>query len=121
MMPLRVHADLSLTIDGQNARLSGTGRQLTLELQDARTLKQLLNVALPQLPFGSKAKPTHPLKALPSLLAGQGITLNIRDRRGALLILGHDAQGKRLTLPFVGSFEDSQLASRGALLRMALA
>ena len=113
---LAVHADLDLEIDGQSATLTGTGRRLVLELASARMLRGILDVELPRFEAAGWSR-----RDMPALLTQQSLTLEIRDARGALLVLGKDAEGRRLTLPGVGSIDDAKLASRTALLRMAFA
>jgi hypothetical protein len=113
---LLVHADLDLVIDGLPAKLTGSGRVLRLELSEARILRSLLRVSLPRFPiFGSRA-PTP--AQLPGLLAAQGLTLEITDPSGPLLVLGEGAKDKIYRLPGVGRLEYVALARPGAALRL---
>ena len=112
---LAVHADLALEIDGQPATLTGTGRRLVLELASARLLRTMFDVALPRLDDSGWRR-----RNLPALLTRQSLTMEIRDRRGPLLVVGKEAEGRRLRLPGIGRIDDAKLGSRTALLRMAL-
>lgn len=56
----------------------------------------------------------------PRFLASQGLTIEVRDRRGPLFVAGAEAAGKTLRLPIVGKLRDVELARRTALLRLAL-
>lgn len=115
-MALSVQADLSLSIDGQSAHLSGSGRTLTLTLENPTMLRKMLQVPLPKLAkAGGKERK---LTSIPKLLERMGLTLNIADDKGTLLILGEAAAGKSYTLPFVGKLENVALASKRAALRL---
>ena len=113
---LAIEADLDLDIDGQAAKLTGTGQRLVLELSTARTLRGMLDISLPHI-----AQVGDPRRNAATLLTQGGLTLEIRDGRGPLLVLGKQAAGERLTLPGVGTFEDAKMASKTALLRLAFA
>lgn len=115
-MALLVDADLDLEIGGLSAKLTGSGRVLRLELSETRLLRSLLRVSLPRFPiFGTQApKPTQ----VPGLLASQGLTLEVADRSGVLLILGEGAKGRAYTLPGFGRLEYVALARPGAVLRL---
>lgn len=78
----------------------------------------MLQVSLPDLPmFGpTKAEP----KDFPSLLARHGLTLEIADNKGPLLILGADANGKSYAIPGLGTVNDVALAGLQAAARLAL-
>ena len=114
---LAVQADLDLEIDGQTATLTGTGQRLVLRLSNARMLRTMADVSLPRFAeAGDQAR-----GSAATLLTRVSLTLEIHDARGPLLILGKNAEGKRLTLPGVGTFEDATLGSRTALFRLAFA
>jgi len=114
---LSVEAQLDLEIDGRAATLTGSGQVLRLTLDSARTLRNLRSVSLPQLPiFGGRA-PTF--TDVPGLLAQQGLTLSVADRKGLLLTLGAGAEGKSLTVPGFGTLAHTALANRRAGLRLA--
>lgn len=115
-MALAVEADLSLTVDGQAARLSGSGRQLTLYLASAAMLRDMLKVSLPNV--RSAGDKMRSFSSAPHLLKRAGLTLTIRDDKGPLLVLGEGANGKSYTLPFVGKIEDVALANTRAALRL---
>ena len=115
-MALAVEANLTITIDGQGARLSGSGRQLTLTVDKPTMLRDMLKVSLPNVrSVGDKVR-TY--SDVPHLLKEAGLTLTIEDSKGPLLILGEGAEGKSYTLPLIGKLEDVALASRGAALRL---
>lgn len=119
---LRVEADLSLEIDGRRARLRNAGELLILELETAALLRDLLRVERPDLHalFGIGRAGGGSPRRLPALLAGQGLTVEVHDRRGPLLILGAGAAGREVSLPLLGRVEHVALASAGAALRLAL-
>lgn len=114
---MRLSADLHLEIDGRAATLRGSGRRLTLELERASMLRGMLRVSLPRL--GGAAGDDGPtLRQLPDLMAALDLSLEIRDRRGSLLVVGADAAGARLTLPGLGRLDNVSLANPKALLRL---
>lgn len=115
-MALAVEADLAITIDGQDARLSGSGRTLTLQVATPVMLRNMLQVSLPEP--GEAGGRKHRLSRLPKLLERLGITLVVADKQGPLLIVGADAAGKSYQLPFVGTLEGVALASKRAALRL---
>lgn len=115
-MALAVTADLRLRVDGQNAFLKGSGRQLTLHLDSPAILRSMLRVSLPNVQnAGDKLRS---FSSIPALLTQAGLTLTIEDDKGPLLILGEDAAGNSYTLPIVGKLEDVKLASKRAALRL---
>lgn len=115
-MALSIEAALDLEIDGQGATLTGSGQVLRLTLSSTRTLRSLRAVSLPKLPiFGGRA-PTF--GEMPGLLARQGLTLEVADRKGLLLTLGAGAGGDNLTVPGFGTLAHTALASRRAGLRL---
>lgn len=116
-MALSVEAQLDLEIDGQAATLTGSGQVLTLTLSSARILRNLRTLSLPALPlFGGQ---TLTFREVPGLLAQQGLTLAVADRKGLLLTLGAGASGKSLTVPGFGILAHTALAGRRAGLRLA--
>ena len=115
---LRIEADLELSIDGQAATLTGSGQVLRLTLSSARILRSLRAVSLPDLGISGGQVPTS--SDLPGILAGQGLTLEVADAKGLLLILGAGAAGRSFTLPGFGTIAHLALASRRAALRLAL-
>ena len=115
-MPLRIEADLDLEIDGSPAQLTGSGRTLRLTLSTPRTLRALRQVSLPNLGGAGDRAPTF--RELPGLLAAQGLTLEVADPKGLLLILGAGAQGKSFTVPGLGRIGHLALANPGAALRL---
>jgi len=115
---LRIEADLELSIDGQAATLTGSGQVLRLTLNSVRTLRSLRAVSLPNLAGAGTKAPTF--RDLPGVLAGQGLTLEVADAKGLLLILGAGAAGRSFMLPGFGKIAHLALASRRAALRLAL-
>lgn len=103
---MRIDADLDITIDGRAARLHGSGRVLRLEVEEAAVLRQLA---------ASMARPKRDIGAL---LASQGLTVEVADRKGLLLIVGAGAKPGPLNR-FTGS-KHVQPASYGAVLRLVL-
>lgn len=115
-MALRIEADLDLEIDGRPAQLTGSGRLLRLTLSSPRTLRSLRQVSLPNLGTAGDRAPSF--KDLPGILAGQGLTLEVADPKGLLLILGAGAEGRSFTVPGLGRIEHLALANPGAALRL---
>jgi len=115
-MALVVEADLKLSIDGQSAHLSGSDQTFTLTLENPNMLRKMLQVPLPNL--GTAGGKERNLSTMPKLLERLGLTLNIADDQGTLLILGVGAAGKSYKLPFVGRLESVALASKRAALRL---
>lgn len=115
-MALAVTADLQITIDGQSARLSGSGRQLTLWVETPGILRDMLKISLPNV--RSVGDTVRAYSDVPQLLKQAGLTLTVEDDKGALLVLGEGAEGKTYTLPVVGKLEDVSLASKRAALRL---
>ena len=117
-MALHIEADLELLIDDRRATLTGSGQVLRLTLGNLRSLRDLRGVSLPNLGVLDGAAPTF--KDLPGILAQQGLTLEVADRKGLLLILGTGAAGRSFSLPGLGKIEHLTLASKRAALRLAL-
>lgn len=115
-MALFVEADLELVIDGQPATLKGSGSVLRLTLSTPRTLRALRQVSLPNITTMDGRAPTF--SDAPGVLAAQGLTLEVADQKGLLLILGRGAEGKSLSLPGFGKLEHLTLGSKRAMLRL---
>lgn len=113
---MRVDADLTLFVDGRRATVRGSGMNLRLTLEQPHMLRKFFAIALPH--FGQSGKTDYSL--IPRLLAREGLTLEIADSRGLLMLLGAEAAGKSYTLPGLGKLEHVKLAGPGALLRLAL-
>lgn len=118
-MPLRIEADLRLVIDDRPATLTGSGTVLRLTLSSARILRSLRQVSLPNIGTAGARAPTF--KEMPGLLAAQGLTIEVADDKGLLLILGAGAAGKSFTVPGFGRLEHLALGSPGAALRLVSA
>ncbi len=116
-MALHIEADLELSIAGRGATLTGAGQVLRLTFSDLRSLRDLRSVSLPHLSLGGEA-PTF--RDMPGVLARQGLTLEVADSKGLLLILGMGAAGGSFSLPGLGKIEHLKLASKSAALRLAL-
>ena len=114
---MAVDADLNLDIDGQQARLRGSGQELTLTVETPALLRKFFQVSLPDV--RSADKRGRGVSYVPTLLAEQGLTLVIADEKGDLLVIGAGAQGKSYKVPLVGKLEHVSLASAGAALRLA--
>jgi hypothetical protein len=114
---LSISADLALEIDGQPATLRGQGQTLRLTIEKPRTLKHFFEISLPEVNVLGKTR-FRP-KDFPRLLTGQGLTLEIADTQGPLLLMGKGAEGKRYTLPIIGRVEDVALVSLRAAARLA--
>ena len=54
------------------------------------------------------------------MLAQQGLTLEVADRKGLLLILGTGAAGNSFSLPGLGKIDHLKLANKRAAFRLAL-
>lgn len=111
---LAIEADLDIAIDGRSAKLSGSGKRLTLELASAVMVRDLLRISLPQL-----GPDELTVREVPGLLVALGLTLDVRDRRGLLFSIGSEIAGKTVRVPFLGRLEHVELAGKGALLRLA--
>ena len=112
----RIEADIDLEIDGQPAKFTGSGRHLRLEVNKASTLHKLTRVALPDL--GRAGSPLS-MNEMPTLLSAEGLTLEVADRYGPLLILGDEARGKGYNVPGSGRVRDVKLAKKRAAVRLA--
>ena len=117
-MALHIEADLELTIAGRGATLTGAGQVLRLTLSDLRSLRDLRSVSLPNLGTLGGEAPTF--RDMPGVLAQQGLTLEVADPEGVLLILGTGAAGRSFSLPGFGKLEHLVLANKRAALRLAL-
>lgn len=120
LSPLRVDADINMLIDGQPAKLTGSGDTLRLELDKPYMLRKFFQIELPNVAIFStqtSGKPSFSL--IPLYLAEVGLTLEIADKKGALILLGKAAAGKSYTIPGVGKLENVTLASKSAILRLA--
>ena len=115
-MALAVTADLTVTIDGQRAVLSGAGRQLVLQLDSPAMLRDLLRISLPNVRSASAKLRTF--SGGPELLKNAGLTLTVRDADGDLLVLGEGAKRNSYTLPVIGKVSDVALANKRAALRL---
>ena len=122
--PLNVEADLDIRIDGQSAKLTGSGDTLRLELDKPYMLRKFFQVELPnvaifsnQLNTETSGKPSFSL--IPRYLAEVGLTLEIADKKGALILLGKAAAGKSYQIPGVGKLENVTLANKTAIFRLA--
>ncbi len=107
---------MGLVIDGQPATLAGSGSVLRLTLSTPRTLRALRQVSLPNITTMNGRAPNF--TDVPGVLASQGLTLEVADQKGLLLILGRGAEGKSLSLPGFGKLEHLKLGSRSAMLRL---
>ena len=116
MKALAVEADLNLDIDGQPARLTGSGRHLTLHLSSPVILRDLLKVSLPNVKRASDKLKTF--SGVPQLLKNAGLTVTVEDDKGDLLVLGEGAEGNSYTLPILGKVEDVKLANARAAVRL---
>ena len=115
-MALAIEADLKLEVDGHPATLTGSGQTLRLTLSTPRTLRALRTVSLPNITTMDGRAPSF--HDVPKILATQGLTLEVADTKGLLLILGRGAEGKSLSLPGFGRLEHLSLGSRRAALRL---
>jgi len=118
--PLKVEADIDMLIDGQPAKVTGSGDTLRLELDKPYMLRKFFQIELPNVSIFSTqttGKPSFSL--IPIYLAEVGLTLEIADKKGALILLGKAAAGKSYTIPGVGKLENVTLASKSAILRLA--
>ena len=113
-MPLRAHGRVTLEVDGEAVHLAASGAAWTATVSRFRTFRRLA-AQLPPLPdpIGRPDPAT-----LPTALARQGITLQIRDARGPLLELGRAAASRRLRIPFLVDVPHTRVAGPWALLRL---
>ncbi len=116
MKQRRVEADITLEIDGQPAKFTGTGRHMRLEVSEASVLRGLLRVPLPNF---KRAGANVSVNDVPTLLAQEGLTLEVADKRGPLVILGEEAAGRGYTVPGIGRVDDVALANKRAAFRLA--
>lgn len=117
-MALRIEADLELHLDNRKVTLTGSGQLLRLTFDDLRSLRDLRSVSLPNLGVLGSQAPAF--KDLPGFLARQGLTLEVADRKGLLLILGMGAAGNSFSLPGLGEIGHLKLANKRAAFRLAL-
>ena len=115
-MALSVEADLDLEVDGHAATLTGSGQTLRLTLSTPRILRALRTVSLPNITTMDGRKPDF--RDAPGILAAQGLTIEVYDQKGLLLILGRGAEGKSLSLPGFGKLEHLTLGGKRAALRL---
>jgi hypothetical protein len=118
--PLNVEADIDLLIDGQPAKVTGSGDTLRLELDKPYMLRKFFQIELPNVAIFSNqtsGKPSFSL--IPIYLAEVGLTLEIADKKGPLILLGKAAAGKSYRIPGVGKLENVSLASTSAVFRLA--
>lgn len=101
---MRLEADLAITIDGRPASLRGSGRRLRFEVDEAAVLRRLV------ADFG------RPSTDVGALLARRGLTLEVADRKGLLLVIGAEAKAGALSR-FTGS-RYIQPASYRAVIRL---
>lgn len=107
-------ADLHLEIDGRTARLSGSGQRLILDVASAATVRDFLRISLPDLGDGQVSA-----RDVPKALVALGLTLDIRDPRGSLLVIGAEAADASIRVPVMGRLRHVRIAGRRALLRLA--
>ncbi len=113
-MPVRLHGDLELEVDGAPVHLSADGASWRATVPRFGTLRKLLAAPPPlPVPLGSLDVAT-----LPATLAAAGISLEIRDRYGPLLHLGHAAGSRRLRIPFVLDVPHARISGPLALVRL---
>ncbi len=115
-MALSVEANLELEIDGQPATFMGSGSVMRLTLSTPRLLRAMRQVSLPNITTMDGRAPSF--RDAPGVLAAQGLTLEIADQKGLLLILGRGAEGNSLSLPGFGKLEHLKLGSKSAMLRL---
>jgi hypothetical protein len=103
---LRIDASLDISVDGQPARLRGSGRVLRFEVEETGLLRRLAaGVQQPSVDIGE-------------VLAAQGLTVEVADRKGTLLVIGANARPGPLNR-FTGSKFISP-TSYGAVMRLIL-
>lgn len=118
--PLNVEADLNISIDGQSATLTGSGDTLRLELDKPYMLRKFFQIELPNVSiFSSQTSGKPSFSLIPIYLAEVGLTLEIADKKGPLILLGKAAAGKSYTIPGIGKLENVTLASKSAIFRLA--
>ena len=83
-----------------------------------RILASFLTISMPNIAILGKTGFTP--KDFPSLLTRQGLTLEIVDDKGPLLILGEAVKGRSYLIPGVGLIRDVALANLQAAARLAL-
>lgn len=113
-MALRVHGRVTLDLDGEPVQFDADGEAWTATVRRFAVLRRMLSTLPPLPPPFSDADPL----TVPATLARQGVSLEIRDRRGPLLQLGRAANERRLRVPFVIDVPHARLASPLALLRL---
>lgn len=87
---LAVEADLRLDLGGRPARLTGSGRELTLQLTDPADALTQVGAAL--LPQAGRLTPRR-LGWLADQLRDAGLRLTVRGPNGPLLVLGREGPG----------------------------
>jgi hypothetical protein len=122
-VPLHIAANIAIEVDGQRAQVEGSGSTLRLKLSKPHMLRKFFDIALPDVSvFGvtpaANASSQPSFSLIPMLLSQIGLTLEIADSKGPLIILGKAADGKRYTLPGIGTLENVKLASASAVFRL---
>jgi hypothetical protein len=87
---LTVEADLHLDLGGRSARLTGSGRELTLQLSDPADALTHVGAAL--LPRAGRLTPRR-VGMLADRLRAAGLRLAVRGPGGPLLVLGQEGPG----------------------------
>ena len=116
-MGLLVDANLNIEIDGQPATLTGSGQLLRLTVSRTRILASFLAISMPNVAILGKTG--FAPKDFPSLLTHQGLTLEIVDDKGPLLVLGEAVKGRSYLIPGIGVIRDVALANVQAAARLA--
>jgi hypothetical protein len=113
-MPVRLHGELDLEVDGAPVHLSADGANWRATVSRFGTVRKMLAAPPPlPAPLGSLDVST-----LPAKLAEAGISLEIRDRYGSLLHLGRSAGSGRLRIPFVLDVPHARISGPLALIRL---
>ncbi len=103
---MQIDANLSIHIDGRPASLRGSGRVLRFEVEETAVLRQLA------------ASARRSTLDIGELLAKQGLTVEVADRKETLLVIGANARPGPLNR-FTGSKYISP-ASYSAVMRLIL-
>lgn len=121
-MPLRIDADITLSIHGQPASLRASGQQLQLKLSNMRTLLAMRADAMAlSRAIGIMLPQTSTEQSIQGFITGlvrEGLTLDIVDDKGSVLRLGHAVASSRLWLPSVGRFEGIAFTGWQGFLRL---
>jgi hypothetical protein len=89
---------VTLTIDGQAARVVAEQRHLVVEVDDPRAFFQAVRGTSP----GQGGNPLDAVRQAGAALARAGLTVRIVSRGASLVVLGHDAR-PGLTQALTGS------------------